>query len=65
MLTTRNLAAALHNRGLAYRAQGSLARAIADFRRALRLAPGHPGARASLCEALGAVGQSDPSCPAS
>jgi tetratricopeptide (TPR) repeat protein len=63
-LSTRNLAFALHNRGLAYRQQGDLRRALADFRRALRLAPDHAAARVSLCEAAAASEAADPACPA-
>jgi tetratricopeptide (TPR) repeat protein len=64
-LSVRNLAYALHNRGLALRAQGQLRRAIADFRRALRLAPDHGPARAALCEAVGAAGgPAEPGCAA-
>jgi len=65
LLSSANLAYAHLNRGRAYAELGNRRRAIADFRRALRLAPSDPQARAALCEALARTDAApDPACGA-
>ncbi len=65
LLSSANLAYAHLNRGRAHAELGNQRRAIADFRRALRLAPGDAQVRAALCEALARTGAApDPACSA-